>query len=114
MQGVRGQMNVTMGSNMPPNNMGPTNIGPSTMNAQMGNAMGNMNPSMNMNAINAMNNQAVQMANCLPGQMNQMPPGQMQLPGNMQGQQMPNTMANVPQMPINTMNQNQMNVSHSV
>lgn len=105
MQGIRGQMsvNVPMNTNMPQGNMGPTN-----MNNQMGNTIGNINPSMNIQ-MNQIPNQAGPLGNCLPGQLNQIQTGQIQMSNNLQGQPI-NTMSNVAQMPINTMNQSQMNI----
>lgn len=105
MQGIRGQMNVgPMGGNML-----QTGIGPNAMGNHMANTMANMNPSMNM-PVNQMANQPNLMANNMPGQMNQLPISQMQMNPAMQGQPI-TTMNSVSSLPINQINQNQMNVN---
>lgn len=101
MQGIRGQMNVPISGNLPQSNIGPNS---------MGNNMGNINQ-MNIN-MGQMASQA-QMNSCLPGQLNQIPQAQMQMNTNLQGQAI-NSMSNVPQMPINSMNQSTLNVNNII
>lgn len=103
MHGIRGQMNVAMGGNITQNN-----IGSNAISNQLGNAIGNINPSVNIN-MNQISNQNNQMGNCAPGQLNQIPANQIQMNTNLQGQPI-NTMNAVSSLPINQINQNQLNM----